>query len=72
MGPVIWVGVPPNIAASNPTMIAPYKPAVAPRPLATPSAIASGRAITPAVIPPKISPLGLEKIFVFIVKIPLL
>ncbi len=59
IGPVgseIRVGVPPKRAAKKPTKIAPHKPAEAPAPEATPNVSAIGKAITAAVIPPKISP----------------
>ena len=52
VGPEIWVLVPPNRAAQKPTMIAPYSPAIAPRPEATPKARASGKVTTAAVRPP--------------------
>jgi hypothetical protein len=42
-------------AAKKPNIIAPYKPAIAPAPLATPKAKAKGRATTAAVTPAKIS-----------------
>ena len=64
IGPVgseIKVGVPPNNAAKKPTKIAPHSPAEAPAPEATPKVRAIGRAITAAVIPPKISPLTFLK-----------
>ena len=56
VGPEIWDRVPPKIAAKKPIAIAPYRPAAAPRPEATPKAIATGSATTAAVTPPKISP----------------
>ena len=56
VGPDIWVRVPPNTAANNPTPIAPYKPAAAPSPVATPNARATGSATTADVTPPKRSP----------------
>ena len=56
VGPVICVGVPPNNAAKNPTIIAPYKPGNGPKPDATPNARAKGNATTAAVNPPKKSP----------------
>ena len=36
VGPDIWVCVPPKTAAKKPTAIAPYRPAAAPMPEATP------------------------------------
>jgi hypothetical protein len=51
------VAVPPKIAAKIPSAIAPYKPAVAPRPDCTPKANANGNATTPATMPPIRSPL---------------
>ena len=56
VGPDIWERVPPNTAAKNPTAIAPYRPAAAPRPEATPNASATGSATTMDVTPPKTSP----------------
>ena len=56
VGPEICEGVPPNRAAKKPTIIAPYKPAVAPAPEAIPKARARGRATTDAVTPPNTSP----------------
>ena len=41
--------------------MAPYSPALGPRPEETPKANARGKATIPAVIPPKASPLILEK-----------
>ena len=57
VGPEICDGVPPNSAAKKPTIIAPYKPAIAPAPDDTPKAKAKGKATTAAVIPPNKSPL---------------
>ncbi len=48
--------VPPNRAAKKPAAIAPYKPAAAPRPDATPKANATGSVTTAEVIPPERSP----------------
>ena len=59
VGPLIWAGVPPKIAAKNPKTIAPIRPALAPKPEETPKARARGRAMTPVVMPPIISPLTL-------------
>jgi hypothetical protein len=56
VGPEIWVGVPPKRAAKKPMKIAPYRPALAPRPELTPKARANGSATMPAVTPPKRSP----------------
>ena len=56
VGPEITFLVPPNTAAKNPTATAPYSPAIAPRPEATPKASASGSATTADVSPPKTSP----------------
>ncbi len=56
VGPEITVLVPPKVAAKKPTATAPYSPAIAPRPDATPNASASGSATTAAVSPPKTSP----------------
>ena len=56
VGPDIWDRVPPNTAAKNPTAMAPYRPAIAPRPDATPKASDTGSPITAAVTPPKTSP----------------
>ena len=64
IGPVgsdISAGDPPNKAANRPTRIAPYKPASAPAPDATPNASAMGSAMIAAVTPPKRSPLTLPK-----------
>ena len=55
VGPEIWVLVPPKTAAKKPTAMAPYSPAMAPRPDATPNASDSGRATTAAVMPPNAS-----------------
>jgi hypothetical protein len=55
--------VPPNKAAKKLIKIAPYNPALGPRPELTPKAKANGSATIPAVTPPKRSPLKLEKIF---------
>jgi hypothetical protein len=62
MGPVgsdIRVGVPPNSAAKNPIIMAPYKPASGPAPEAKPNARAKGKDTIAAVKPPKISPFKL-------------
>ena len=56
VGPEIWERVPPNTAAKKPTAIAPYMPASAPSPEATPKASATGNPTTAAVTPPKRSP----------------
>ena len=56
VGPDICDRVPPNTAAKKPTAIAPYMPASAPKPDATPKANATGSPTTAAVIPPKTSP----------------
>ena len=56
VGPEICVWVPPEIDASSPTAMAPYRPAIAPRPEATPNASESGSMTTAAVSPPKTSP----------------
>lgn len=56
VGPEICIRVPPSSAATSPSTIAPYSPAAAPAPEATPNASASGRATTPAVSPPNRSP----------------
>ena len=61
VGPEIWVGVPPKKAAKKLTKMAPYSPAVGPRPELTPKARAKGRATIPAVSPPKKSPRKCEK-----------
>ena len=61
VGPDICVSVPPKKAAKKLTKIAPYKPALGPRPELTPKARARGSATIPAVNPPKKSPLKLEK-----------
>lgn len=60
VGPEICVLVPPNKAAKKLKKIAPYKPAVGPKPEDTPKASAKGKAMIPAVIPPKRSPLKCE------------
>jgi hypothetical protein len=67
VGPEICVSVPPNKAAKKLTKIAPYNPALGPNPELTPKAKASGKATIPAVSPPKISPLILEKFNLFII-----
>jgi hypothetical protein len=54
--------VPPNNAAKNPTIIAPYKPGKGPNPEATPKAKARGSATIAAVKPPKKSPRMLFKL----------
>ena len=56
VGPEIWNRLPPNTDAKKPTAIAPYRPASAPRPEATPKASETGSAITADVTPPKTSP----------------
>ena len=56
VGPEICDFVPPNTAAKKPTAIAPYSPATAPSPDATPKASATGSPTTAAVTPPKTSP----------------
>jgi hypothetical protein len=67
VGPDICVSVPPNKAAKKLTKIAPYRPALGPKPELTPNARARGRATIPAVKPPKISPLKFEKFNLFII-----
>ena len=57
VGPDICVEVPPNKAAKKAIKMAPYKPALGPKPDDTPKANANGNATIPAVIPPKASPL---------------
>ena len=52
--------VPPKSAAKKLINMAPYKPALGPKPEETPKAKARGRATIPAVIPPKMSPLALK------------
>ena len=47
---------PPEHRAKNPTAMAPYSPATAPRPDATPNASATGSPTTAAVTPPNKSP----------------
>ena len=61
VGPDTCEGVPPKIAAKKPVIIAPYSPASAPAPEASPIARAKGNATMAAVIPPVISPLILFK-----------
>lgn len=61
VGPEIWDLVPPNTAAKKPTAIAPYIPATAPSPDATPKASATGRPTTVAVSPPKMSPFRVSR-----------
>ena len=56
VGPEICDRVPPKTAAKNPTAIAPYSPATAPRPDASPNASPTGRPTTAAVTPPNTSP----------------
>ena len=56
VGPEICDRVPPNTAAKNPTAMAPYRPAAAPNPDATPNASETGRATTAEVSPPNRSP----------------
>ena len=63
VGPEICVGVPPKKAAKKLIKIAPYKPALGPKPDDTPNANASGKATIPAVIPPKASPFKFAKNF---------
>ena len=53
VGPDIWVDVPPNSAAKKLKKIAPYSPALGPKPELTPKARARGKATIPAVKPPK-------------------
>jgi hypothetical protein len=55
--------VPPKSAAKKLIKMAPYKPALGPKPEETPKAKARGNATIPAVIPPKASPLIFENIF---------
>jgi len=62
VGPETCALVPPKRAANRPTQMAPYRPAMGPTPEATPNAIASGRAMIAAVIPPKTSPRRLPKV----------
>jgi hypothetical protein len=61
VGPDICVGVPPKSAAKKLMKIAPYNPALGPRPEVTPKARAKGNATIPAVNPPSMSPLRFEK-----------
>ena len=61
VGPDIWERVPPNTAAKKPTAMAPYIPAMGPRPEATPKARATGNPTTDAVIPPKRSPRSMAR-----------
>jgi hypothetical protein len=63
VGPEICVLVPPKRAAKKLIKMAPYKPALGPKPEETPKANASGKATIPAVIPPKASPLKFENNF---------
>ena len=63
VGPEICVLVPPKSAAKKLINIAPYKPALGPKPEETPNAKAKGKATIPAVIPPKASPLKFENNF---------
>ena len=56
VGSDIWDRVPPNTAAKKPTAIAPYRPAAAPSPDATPKASDTGSAIAVEVMPPNRSP----------------
>jgi hypothetical protein len=63
VGPEICVAVPPKRAAKKLIKIAPYNPALGPKPELTPNASARGRATMPAVIPPKRSPLRFENKF---------
>jgi hypothetical protein len=53
--------VPPNKAAKKAKNMAPYNPALGPKPEDTPKANANGKATIPAVIPPKASPFKFEK-----------
>ena len=65
IGPVgseISVDVPPNNDANKPIIIAPYRPASAPAPEATPKVKASGNETIAAVKPPNASPLRLSKV----------
>lgn len=57
VGPDICVSVPPNRAAKKAINMAPYSPAVGPKPELNPKASARGKATIPAVIPPNRSPL---------------
>ena len=52
--------MPPKKAAKKLIKIAPYKPALGPKPELKPNARAKGRATIPAVIPPNKSPLKFE------------
>ena len=61
VGPEICDRVPPNTAAKNPTAIAPYRPAAAPNPDATPKASETGSATTAEVRPPKRSPRSVSR-----------
>ena len=64
IGPVgseISVAVPPNNEANRPIIMAPYKPASAPAPEATPNVSAKGRETIAAVNPPSMSPFKLSK-----------
>ena len=64
IGPVgseIRVEVPPNNEANKPIIMAPYKPASAPTPEATPKVSAKGRDTIAAVKPPSMSPFKLSK-----------
>jgi len=64
IGPVgsdINVRVPPNRAAQKPTSTAPYSPASAPRPEATPKASAIGSDTIAVVRPPNRSPLRCDR-----------
>ena len=67
VGPEICVLVPPKRAAKKLIKIAPYSPAVGPKPDETPNANAKGNATIPAVMPPKASPLMFEnKFFIYL------
>ena len=56
-----WARVPPNTAAKKPTAMAPYRPAAAPRPDATPKARVSGNVTTAEVMPPVRSPRNVSR-----------
>jgi hypothetical protein len=61
--------VPPKRAAKKLTKIAPYNPALGPKPELTPKARANGRATIPAVIPPNRSPFMFVKSNNFFIEI---
>ena len=61
VGPEICERVPPNTAAKNPTAMAPYRPAAAPNPDATPNASDTGSATTAEVSPPNRSPRSVSR-----------